>query len=56
MTWVDVVIVLLLAVMMLKGFVKGLVREGCELAGIVFAVFYAAVYSLTARTYYRIVS
>lgn len=41
MTWVDVVIVLLLAVMMLKGFVKGLVREGCELAGIVFAVFYA---------------
>lgn len=41
MTWVDAIIVLLLVVMMLKGFVKGLVREGCELAGIVFAIFYA---------------
>ncbi|NLK08724.1 MAG: CvpA family protein [Firmicutes bacterium] len=41
MTWVDGIIVLLLAVMMLKGFVKGLVREASELAGVVFAILYA---------------
>jgi membrane protein required for colicin V production len=41
MTWIDILIVLILALTMLKGFVKGLVREACELAGIVLAIFYA---------------
>ncbi|NMB12929.1 MAG: CvpA family protein [Firmicutes bacterium] len=41
MTWIDILIILILIVMMLKGFVKGLVREACELAGIIFAIFYA---------------
>lgn len=41
MTWIDILIVLILIVMMLKGFVKGLVREACELVGVVCAIFYA---------------
>lgn len=41
MTWIDILIILTLAMMMLKGFVKGLVREACELVGIVFAIVYA---------------
>ncbi|MGI6566937.1 MAG: CvpA family protein [Firmicutes bacterium] len=41
MTWIDIGIILILIVMMLKGFIKGLVREACELAGIVFGILYA---------------
>ncbi|NLJ86611.1 MAG: CvpA family protein [Firmicutes bacterium] len=41
MTWIDILIVIILAIMMLKGFVKGLLREASELAGIIFAVLYA---------------
>ncbi len=41
MTWIDIGIILILIVMMLKGFVKGLVREACELAGIVLGILYA---------------
>ena len=41
MTWIDILIILILALTMLKGFVKGLVREACELAGVIFAIFYA---------------
>ncbi|NMB45002.1 MAG: CvpA family protein [Firmicutes bacterium] len=41
MTWIDILIVLILVIMMLKGFVKGLVREACELAGVILAVLYA---------------
>ena len=41
MTWIDIGIILILIVMMLKGFVKGLVREACELAGIIFGLLYA---------------
>lgn len=41
MTWVDMVIIVILAATMIKGFVKGLVREVCELFGIVLAIFVA---------------